>query len=589
MTMSNHRSRRLILGKVPADFDFAVDIPAGPWCFLDHPADFDQWSTYAFVPDIRADLSHETSLTAFATCMEYRDRFFPLLRNRLNAENGLDYSESFWRELLDYWLITYIQILFVAQHTAQGLVDQYGDLDLTVELSPNCACEQFRDTEHFIEGTVDNLDFFVWAVSRFLEVIAPNRWCVGYEETHGPRMDSRSRMGDVRTWGRNWARRLWQRLLVLVAPRCIGVYSLSGWRLIVVSALLSLKPAISRVVLPRLTVPEGVRPAAKPVPLFGHLGDGRMMDIIYQGLPGSFRRIRSLPDLGWRIRPGKLRILGNRIVSSDSLKKSAALAREGGEFLIGCQHGSGYGDLDLPPTAIVEFALDAFITWGWAYHPRYACRYLPLSTPHLQKIVHRQASRDILFVGLLIPLFYPRIEGSYGKDIVIRYVRDKIRFLEALHTGLRGRVLYRPHLYPHTMNEIPYLQAHFPSLRILTRRPEEELAKCCMAVIDNPSTMFYQALSANVPTVAYWQRDLYQMHSRAATLYDDLRRAGILFEDAEAAAAHINAISANVSVWWQQPHVQEARARWCNEYALSRPDWFRTWTQSLWNFGRLSC
>lgn len=574
---------RLVLGLVPDDFDPSRDVAAGPWCFLNRSRDFDVWSRYPFPPDLRAKVASGDSASAYAECVALRDALLPELVEELNRDNGTAHRLDFWRELVDYWLITFVQVLYVARCTAEVLRANYGSQRLDVLLSPREVARGFRDTEQFVEAVYHDLDLFVWAISRFLEVSVPMAWTVRHDSSN----DDAGSNGQGRAQAsiKDTVRFVLRQLRARVAPRCFGVSGLGGWQAVIVSLLLAMKP--------RLPVRPPVEPADRlppvAVPVLAPLDLGQVLELVRQVMPASFRNIALLPSLWWRHSPGKLRIVGNLVVVADSLKKAVALAREKGEFILGSQHGSSYGDQALPPTAIVEYRLDGFITWGWKAHPTYLANFVALPSPRLSRLRHRLAGADLVFVGIHIPLFYPRIEGTYGTTEVLGYVRNKVRFFESLNRLILDRVLYRPQRFSHAMDEVPYLRDRFPGLRLLDERPEGKLATCRLAVVDSPSTILFQALAANVPTIAFWNRTLWQMHAEAEALYDDLRRAGIVFEDPAAAAAKVNAVWDSVEEWWQGAAVQAARAKWCHEYARTSPNWFGEWLRTLWGLWSVKC
>lgn len=579
---------RLVIGKLPGDFRAALDIPAGPWCFVDHPSDFDTWSMYDFIPDVRDDAETNRSIEAFAECLAYRRRIFPILANRLNLVNRSEYSSAFWRGLIEYWLVTLLQILYVARQTAMSLADRYRHVDLCVELQDGEAGWRFTDTEDFVEKAFNNVDFFAWAVSEFLRRLAPANWMLLHKQiTNGDGKRCREhRASEVRfgAYVREFLRGIQARL----APRCFGVYGIKGWRAVAISVVLSVKPRITKA--PSFREAEVFEAysldTADP---FAPLCEAELLGLIERAMPDSFRHIADLPSLGWRFAKGKIRIVGNLVVVSDAVKKAIALARQNGELVLGSQHGSSYGDQLLAPTAVVEYALDGFITWGWANHPTYAGNFIPLSAPHLGRIRHREEKPELIYVGIHVPLFYPRIEDTYGTKEVLRYVRDKIRFLEQLAPPVRDQILYRAQVFKYAMNEVPYLKMRFSELRLLEERPEKKLASCRLVVIDSPSTVFFQALAANIPTIAFWSKSFWRMHGAAEALYDELRQAGILHEDPETAAQKINDVWDSVQEWWQGQEVQAARTRWCHEYARTSPKWFGEWVRTLWGLWSAKC
>ena len=70
----------------------------------------------------------------------------------------------------------------------------------------------------------------------------------------------------------------------------------------------------------------------------------------------------------------------------------------------------------------------------------------------------------------------------------------------------------------------------------------------------------------NVPTVCFWRGGLDHLFPRARPEYELLRRAGILADTPEQAAAHIAQHWDNVSAWWGSAQVQEARQAFCHRF-----------------------
>jgi putative transferase (TIGR04331 family) len=102
-----------------------------------------------------------------------------------------------------------------------------------------------------------------------------------------------------------------------------------------------------------------------------------------------------------------------------------------------------------------------------------------------------------------------------------------------------------------------------------------------MAVLDYPGTTLAEVLAANIPTICFWNSEQWLLAPGAQPLFDRLKHAGILFERPEDAAIQVNAVSADIESWWQDPERQRARAEWCHTFAHTDRNWFLQWIRTF--------
>jgi len=108
----------------------------------------------------------------------------------------------------------------------------------------------------------------------------------------------------------------------------------------------------------------------------------------------------------------------------------------------------------------------------------------------------------------------------------------------------------------------------------------QSLQRCRLAVIDNPETPAIEALSANVPTILFWDPARWEMRDEAQPYFCGLRKVGILWDFPEQAAAKVQAVYDDPSWWWSN-EVQEARQAFAKTFALVAHDWTDRWVRSL--------
>jgi putative transferase (TIGR04331 family) len=105
----------------------------------------------------------------------------------------------------------------------------------------------------------------------------------------------------------------------------------------------------------------------------------------------------------------------------------------------------------------------------------------------------------------------------------------------------------------------------------------ESLANCRLFLCDNCSTTYLESLSANKPSILFWNSELFPMQKGAIPYYDELRSIGILYDNPESAATAVNHIYNNVNAWWHKPERQRVIKRFCNRFAktsqTAREDW----------------
>ena len=587
---------RLILSYLPSDFDPEQDVVAGPWCFTSCPEDFEYCSQLEYFPDTdECGLDRRLELQR---CLDYCEYLLVRLIPRLNAMNGVSYSLKFWRRLMDSWLILFVQTLYFAQHTSGELRRIHGKKSLMVELLPWEAMHKFQDTHTFNGLASLQPDFYWWMISRFVEERPGHGWQISYSERPKCSETTRSYVTVPCTsdnsikkfycFVKKALRPIIQWLRNTIASRCVNVYGMRDWQAALFSVMLSLKRPIELCVLSECELPQ-MTSTLNDGPVIHCLDDVRVMEIAWQVMPASFKNLSRLPTFKWRMKRGKVRIIGPRVVIDDAMKLAIARSMEEGEIIIGSQHGSHYGNGRQMPFQYAEYTLHAFITWGWKSSESYLGRFVPLPSPLLGQKRHHMRGDDIFFVGTTVAMAKLRLDSSRGMRGIIDYVRMKKIFIDSLADGLVKHLLYRPMIRPDGIfDEIPFLRTHYPSLRIQNEWSESKLYGARLVVMDNPETTLHVVLSANIPVVCYWHPEDWEMTAEANVFYGKLHDAGILYFDPVLAARKVEEVWNDVDTWWATPEVQCARSEWCDQFARSSPRWFSKWMRTLWHFGATS-
>jgi putative transferase (TIGR04331 family) len=297
-----------------------------------------------------------------------------------------------------------------------------------------------------------------------------------------------------------------------------------------------------------------------------------MLPVFLAALPQSLRKLKHPRTLG-RTGVPRVRIAGIQAYEDEVYRQRLAVWRGRGHRLIYVQHGSGYGQiLTGTLTPAVEYSQHAFITWGWRRHTGLRCHFIPLPHPQLVRIAdsHHGLEKNMIFVGTEMPLFPYRLDAWPTPLQTVDYRQAKIRFFAALRDELRRCCLYRPYFpVPGTLRDADWLLSQFPQLRLCEGPLVGHILACRLLILDHPGTTMLEALAANVPMVLYWARQAWPVTPESEFMLDALADAGIWHPTPEKAAAAAARVFDVAPTWWQSKAVQEARRRYCAEYATT--------------------
>ena len=123
----------------------------------------------------------------------------------------------------------------------------------------------------------------------------------------------------------------------------------------------------------------------------------------------------------------------------------------------------------------------------------------------------------------------------------------------------------------------------FPSLNVYRGKKSmhEELNTSRLSIHSYNSTTFLETLSANFPTCLYWKPEFFELRKSAVPYFNILREAGILYDDPKAAAKKLNEIYEDPLSWWSTPEVQDARDKFCHQFARTNDNWIAEWKEEL--------
>lgn len=568
----------LHLHSIAGAFDPERDVALGPQCFLGRAAEFPGWRDLPYVEPFRDDDEMERTYVAVVRLCNHR---MTQLAAELNSQHGTTYSTDFWRLIAMPWLMELVQRLWVQHERIRSLAARHGSRPLRAKVWLDDVEWRFEDVEQFQESLLREASFNWWLDSHVLATIRPAGWVLDADgERPGPRPSAASPLKPhERSGWRGWARRAKMRW---------GLTDIYGARW----ATLCLGLYIN--VLPRGRSTYRIHPADdgfRPEEFFPQAFLDLLDRMIERTLPLSYgarfddyaRFAKSLP-----MRPGRLR-LGVIDLWNDMEKVVAAYAHEGGEKLVVPQHGGFYALLRWHIHAEeLEGRNGALVTWGWTHYRGMTTRLVPLPAPLPSRVAGKHCFRDrrLILVGSVIRFRMMRIAVEPWGSSWLEYCRSAVRFLDSLAPAVRAATWFRPYMNTATDLKHEYVTEVFPDMPLLTGDLHAAMVRCRMLVTTGPDTTTHLALAANVPTVVFWEPQFFKLAEQALPYFDKLKRAGIYFDDPNAAARHVSSVWDTVEDWWMDPQTQDARRTWTDHYARSHRLWALHWLRPLARLSR---
>lgn len=529
-----------------------------------------------------------------ADCSRLVSVYEELLRRTsaaLNQEHGADRSRRYWRIVVGPWLYMFTHVLFdrwTMIQEAQNTYDIEGtlllDLPLTALIPPFLSGPLFQDMRwnHYVYG-------------RALE----HQRQVQCQRIQVPeRRSARSEQ---------WAASLRRRSASVVARDAVvsllARFTRSNDAMVIHSYL----PRLAEI---KLQLSLGQLPKHWPVPrmkavppdpsrrsrftvasdtedAFMQFATAMVSDLIPTVYLEGYESLRETAQrLPWPSRP-KVVFTSNLFLNCEVFQEWAASKCEAGHpFVIG-QHGglAGVGQHVQGEDHQVGIS-DRYLTWGWTDG-----RPQPYPAAILTNVGRSRgawkSSGDLLLVTAPIQLFsFRSMSCPVGANQSISFVKEQVRFAKALDkpalsrlsvriTADRDRALGTGYV-ERWKREVPGVDVD-PS----TTPIDDRLAQCRVFVYTYNGTGFLETLARNIPTVMFWNPWYFELRSDAQPFFDLLATAHVFHDTPESAAHHVNEVWDDVSQWWNETTVQQARRTFCEKYARMPQDPLRVLRDAL--------
>ena len=562
----------------------------GPWCLANEGGVFDINSALIvhspWKPAYRIKKASDY-------CYHIYNKILPQISTNLNKIHNVTYPVEYWRVLIGFWLLHFIQMVYDKYIRIEAVLNQYPDLFTYVLPRERCKPISYSYNDfNYRKKAISASDYYA------LKIISIVAYELCPEKTVVKDYKIEDRINETK---QGWKRRWFNYLKTPFESSFRGKIILSNMYHVGIKDLLKLK---IRVGFNKLDFREfKLFDPQKELNLMERMSTemrGRLMIRDYDNRFEALLKktiIDAIPicyveDYLHYSNNNRnnidLNLLGSAVGwgHSELFKFFAAEAILKGTKLAEFQHGGGYGN---GLSALLEdLAVERGIFYSWGYTYKDNNNVLPLPSPHLSKIIDSYSynikNNNIVFAGATIYKYFAKFDSIVYSDDIAHYFNSKKVFLNTLPEKIKMNIIYRLRKEA-GWQELNIIKKSFPEIQYdVKRRLIDLMKKSKIAVVDHPDTPVLEALVINVPTVLYWDHDVCLMRPEAEPYFQLLRDVGILYKDPLSAAEKVEEIFDNPREWWLSNKVQNARKEFCDRFAYSRKDWLDVWVRELRKF-----
>ena len=238
------------------------------------------------------------------------------------------------------------------------------------------------------------------------------------------------------------------------------------------------------------------------------------------------------------------------------------------------QHGGGYGIDEAHLGEEHDIAMsDVFYTFGWR-RAELGDRVRPLPTAMPQRS-RRKPVGELLLMSLPVTKHGYRLQPFLLPHHIERAVDETVEFADELADSLNLRVRSSG------SDAFPLERLQSSTARVVegagSERGSAAAPRAALVVHNYLGTSWLETLAMNIPTVCFYDPNLYQPRAAAQPFVDALARVGIIHYSGREAARFVNSLRGDPSAWWKSVEVQEAREAFVARYANFSVDWSDAW------------
>ena len=241
------------------------------------------------------------------------------------------------------------------------------------------------------------------------------------------------------------------------------------------------------------------------------------------------------------------------------------------------QHGGVYGsDLFTSHEEYERSVSDLYLTWGWKENEKTRPVGILKSIKKIKRDKNYDNSKNSNLLYVLrsrsrysVNLLHSDIRSSQ----MISYFDENINLISNFDNTVQKNLILRLHSRKFGWQE---KQRFFSKLKDINidegyQDISDLINKSKLAVFTYNATGYLEALTANIPTIIYFNLKQNPIRPNSMIFFNKLKKANI-FDDITSASTHINQVWKNIDSWWKDGLTQEARIQFCQNFAMDNED-----------------
>ena len=550
----------------------------GKWCLKDTYKSVWEKMDAEIAPPIGA--TTEDCNFLFLEARRIESHLFPKFTSILNQHHGVAYDERYWKILTGHWFRNMTELLTNRIYTIQRCFDQYNIATLSsfIPDTNNLAQANYMDSVMKAEDDFWNSQIYEKIIQLLIPNL-PNFEMIPYKNM----VDQPNEIQATRK------RKIFSKELIYMTLRKLAgnferesdAFIINSFlpleREFVLEVLLAQFPQwhISQkyetLIAPKVEVRKSLSQELSKIAKSEV--ESTLATLIFDLIPiGYLEGFTELSELSkkqtWPKKP-KFIFTSNNFAGDDVFTMwTANKVAEGIKYIVG-QHGAGYGTHKYESPTVEEETSDKFITWGWSLNQ---FKYLPgfIFKNATTKNYTSKSNGGLLLIQQPYTI---RIRLWDQANRSSQYIDEQYIFSAKLRTDIFDELTVRlPPSHEKMLAEMELNWRNFDKdIKIDScKMPIRELWKENRIIVHSyDSTGMLETLEANIPTIAFWKNGLDHLLAEATPFYMKLVDVGIVHFTPESAAYKINEVWDDVEKWWQSNEVQNARKKFCSQYARS--------------------
>ena len=261
---------------------------------------------------------------------------------------------------------------------------------------------------------------------------------------------------------------------------------------------------------------------------------------------------------------------------------TANKTQEGSELIIS-QHGGNIGSAFLAHYEDHQINIsDTYLSWGW--NSANVKNIVPMPASKLVNINDKiNANKNGKIKWILVEerrYMNHSFSLPFSSNVLDYYNHQKSLF-ENLSIDVKHNLKIR---YPHA--EWGWsIKKRLVDIGAYSQTFNEEyydsLNDSKLVICTYNATTFLETMSANIPTIIFWNPKFNRVRKEAKPYFDLLHKNGILFYDPVECADKINSIHLVANDWWNSSEIQKVANTYLNKFAKKNNNWLNQWATFL--------